>query len=65
MYKKNPKAIRNSLGTYHFLRNRVDSANGFSVSLLGIVTWRNRVNGSSATAPAGSLEHHTEHIATL
>jgi len=36
MYEKNPKAVRYSLGTYYFLRNRVDSANGFSVSLLGI-----------------------------
>ena len=33
MYEKNPKAVRYSLGTYHFLRNRVDSANGELPSL--------------------------------
>lgn len=34
MYEKNSKAVQYSLGTYHFLRNRVDSANGlFLLSL--------------------------------
>ena len=37
MYEKNPKAVRYSLGTYHFLRNRVDLATGYFCSRLTVV----------------------------